>query len=289
MEGTVRDGATHTRRWKARGWAGLLVVACLGVAGCAGRDGEPALPSAPEARRPAVSDETTSSAEPHPSGILVKPDPPTGRVPLTVIVNMCKSVEPPDGTSKYTVDWGDGETTRGSCRQTHVYERPGRFDAEACAAERAIDPPRSCRRFTVETNQAGGPDAVAPFAVRTRGAGVIAIAVPNFTQFASGPFLEGTPLTLADLQSATRIVFDVQMTVSDCPIAEFGLVNTAGGAFDVYLAGAPSLAGQTGAISYELTPGQFTTAVDSFVYRTGSGAAVPCNTGWSSIKVSLYR
>jgi hypothetical protein len=187
-------------------------------------------------------------------------------LPLAVRVNMCRSTNPePDDQLRYTVDWGDGEKTRGSCRLDHVYERAGAFRAEACVSDRVLGNPPSCQRWTVSAGvDAPAPPATAFATVTLSSGGILGVPVGPIQIFDS---ITGGPISMADANSATRIVVTVAIQTNTLATFRLGLGNIAG--IDYFFAGAPNLGGQTGTITYELTPGQFTAAVDRAALQLG--------------------
>jgi hypothetical protein len=224
------------------------------------------------ALRPAAG--ASAAAEPGaPQAVfVVKPNPPTGPVPLDVRVNMCKSTDDPGTDLRFTVDWGDGVKDRGSCRLGHTYESAGTFRLKACVSDREPDH-AVCQEQVVEAGTTAPPEPEpTPFAVLEdpdgftssgTGTGVVGPGFP----------LSGS-LTAAEANSATRVVVTIEITVNSYASVTIGLMKGTI-PFVFYEAGAPDIGGRTGTVVYELTPGQFSDGVTANSFRiNGPGALI---------------
>jgi hypothetical protein len=69
-----------------------------------------------------VTTTTLAKVNHAPNAVLrVKPDPPQGPGPLTVTFDMCGSSDPDGDPLSYFFEFGDGNTSSGSCVDTHTY------------------------------------------------------------------------------------------------------------------------------------------------------------------------
>jgi hypothetical protein len=74
----------------------------------------------------------------------------TGATPLNVTINMCRTTDVDEGdVLKYRYDWeGDGEFTRGRCRETNTFRHDGCVTTTACTSDRQPDH-ELCRSWRV--------------------------------------------------------------------------------------------------------------------------------------------
>ena len=92
-----------------------------------------------------------------PNAVLrVKPDPPQGVGPLTVIFDMCGSSDPdPGDTLKYFFEFGDGNMTSGSsCVESHTYSAS--FREAAADKVKALDKSYTFNGSVVDQDLASG-------------------------------------------------------------------------------------------------------------------------------------
>jgi hypothetical protein len=203
--------------------------------------------------------------------LTVHPDPPSGRVPLAVRVNMCKSTDPqPDETPlRFTVDWGDGAQSRGSCRLEHTYDSAGTFRLTACASDRVPDH-KVCQERVVEARGSSVPEPT-PFVVLPLGDFVF-VGPPIGPPTLSTSFVGGARLaSQAEANSAVKVVVSLQISENTYTGGlRCGVSSDTG----IHLDGAPDIAGRTGTVTYELTPGQFGPDIDVFTCSLGSSGLV---------------
>ena len=117
------------------------IVLALLLAGCNDEKESPAAPSSPAAPAPpAVAPPpppslVPSSNQPPTLEITIRPDPPSGPAPREVNVNMCGSRDSDGDRMIFEFKWGGtgGEHFSYLCRDSHTYERPGRYRAFFCA------------------------------------------------------------------------------------------------------------------------------------------------------------
>jgi hypothetical protein len=90
---------------------------------------------------------TPASGNKAPFAVLsTNPDPPSGKSPLSVTFDLCKSTDPENQPLSYFFDFGDGAKTSGSCIESHTYTATFRaagsvhaldnsYTAEACVVD----------------------------------------------------------------------------------------------------------------------------------------------------------
>jgi hypothetical protein len=120
--------------------AAFAIVLALVLPAC---NDEPATPTAPStlvattlpAGPPAAPPTIPLSNQPPALEITVRPDQPSGPAPREVNVNMCGSRDPDGDRMIFEFKWGGtgGEHFSYLCRDSHTYERPGRYRAFFCA------------------------------------------------------------------------------------------------------------------------------------------------------------
>jgi hypothetical protein len=137
-----------------RKWAASAIVLAFLLPACNDERATPATPSTPVATppggAPAPPVSVPSSNQPPTLEITIRPDPPGGPAPHDVNVNMCGSRDPDGDRMIFEFKWGGtgGEHFSYLCRDSHTYERPGRYRAFFCANDDHDH--RVCANFLVD-------------------------------------------------------------------------------------------------------------------------------------------
>lgn len=84
---------------------------------------------------------------------VVAPDPPEGPEPLDVRYGACGSSDPDGDELRYSFDFGDGQSDRGTCRTAHVFEREGKYTSQVCVTDGQAGH-EVCRSFRVHVRPA---------------------------------------------------------------------------------------------------------------------------------------
>jgi hypothetical protein len=131
----------------------------------------PAPPAASPAPAPAPSPSPLPSPSPAPGNappnavFAVSPDPPSGASPTTVRFNSCRSSDPDGDPLAFRYDFGDGQRSRGSCREEHAYLAPGPgesvYRAEACVGDGLAGHER-CQAWLVRVMPVAPPPPPSP-------------------------------------------------------------------------------------------------------------------------------
>jgi hypothetical protein len=121
------------------------------------------------------------------------------------------------------------------------------------------------------------------------GFGVTSSAAPTVTFTNALPASQGGAISLADLQAAQRITVDLDVVQNTPTTSVIVGLFSGGGGGTFFSAGSPNIVGQTGAISFELTPGQFTGAADNFGFKWVTTPPGNRAVTFRTVTITLYR
>jgi hypothetical protein len=149
--------------------------------------------------------------------MTTSPDPATGQGPLTVTFDTCKSTDPDGDPLSFFFDFGDGNTSSGSCNVSHTYPvAPFRESSNVRAASQTynasgsvVDPSGASstkeKKVTVESGRSGG--------------------CPKLTVDLSPPpdfYTSCAPLNVKAATNGTRVTFCAAVVnFSNCPFRGF--------------------------------------------------------------------
>jgi hypothetical protein len=84
--------------------------------------------------------------------VRVTPTPISGKAPLGVGVNLCRSVDPEGDPLSYVYEYqGEGKRFLDECQESHVYTQPVQSQAVFCVSD-GLPRHLVCRTFQVSIN-----------------------------------------------------------------------------------------------------------------------------------------
>jgi hypothetical protein len=130
------------------------VVALFAAAVPACKESSPAGPSPTPTAAPTLAPTATPTVAantPPVLGIRVSPAPISGAAPLTVTVNMCTCQDVDRDEMFFEYKWGGAaHKVDGFCREDHVYNTPGMYQAWFCVTDKKSEP--VCKSYKVNVS-----------------------------------------------------------------------------------------------------------------------------------------
>jgi PKD domain len=120
-----------------------FIVAMILATGCGTNPSNPVAVSTPAPTATSTAIPTpTATDRPPVLNLRLKPDPPTGAAPFTLLAKFCDDSDPDGDAMSADITWGDGHHVEHSsgCRYEHVYAAPGNYHASFCADDHIAAP-----------------------------------------------------------------------------------------------------------------------------------------------------